>query len=56
MTLPNSFKARQTLTVGDRSYGYYSLAEAEKNAQLAADRVRGQIGAAAGAATVRAQA
>ncbi|MGO4706625.1 aconitate hydratase AcnA [Microvirga sp. 2MCAF38] len=31
MTLPNSFNARQTLKVGDKSYTYYSLPEAEKN-------------------------
>ncbi|MCB8819157.1 aconitate hydratase AcnA [Microvirga rosea] len=31
MTLSNSFNARQTLQVGDKTYTYYSLAEAEKN-------------------------
>ena len=31
MTSLDSFKARQTLTVGDKTYIYYSLAEAEKN-------------------------
>ncbi|PVE24439.1 aconitate hydratase AcnA [Microvirga sp. KLBC 81] len=31
MTLNNSFNARQTLTVGDKTYTYYSLVEAEKN-------------------------
>ena len=31
MTTPNSFNARQTLKVGDKTYTYYSLAEAEKN-------------------------
>lgn len=31
MTLTNSFNARQTLQVGDKSYTYYSLVEAEKN-------------------------
>ena len=31
MTNPNSFNACQTLTVGGRSYTYYSLAEAERN-------------------------
>ncbi len=31
MTHPNSFKARQTLTVGAKEYTYYSLTEAEKN-------------------------
>ncbi|MCB5174698.1 MULTISPECIES: aconitate hydratase AcnA [Microvirga] len=31
MTLTNSFNARQTLQVGDKTYTYYSLAEAEKN-------------------------
>ena len=31
MTLNNSFNARQTLQVGDKSYTYYSLVEAEKN-------------------------
>ena len=30
MTQSNSFGARQTLQVGDRSYTYYSIAEAEK--------------------------
>ena len=27
----DSFKARKTLTVGAKSYSYYSLKEAEKN-------------------------
>lgn len=31
MTLTNSFNARQTLQVGDKTYTYYSLVEAEKN-------------------------
>ncbi|NIX75488.1 aconitate hydratase AcnA [Microvirga terricola] len=31
MTLSNSFNARQTLKVGDKTYTYYSLPEAEKN-------------------------
>jgi aconitate hydratase len=31
VTLPNSFNALQTLQVGDKTYTYYSLAEAEKN-------------------------
>ena len=31
MTSPDSFKACQTLKVGDKSYTYYSLADAEKN-------------------------
>lgn len=31
MTLTNSFNARQTLQVGDKTYIYYSLVEAEKN-------------------------
>ncbi len=31
MTHPNSFKARQTLNVGNKEYIYYSLVEAEKN-------------------------
>ncbi|HEY8380824.1 MAG TPA: aconitate hydratase AcnA [Microvirga sp.] len=31
MTNPNSFKARQTLQVGDKTYTYYSITEAEKN-------------------------
>ena len=31
MTLTNSFNARQTLKVGDKTYTYYSLVEAEKN-------------------------
>jgi aconitate hydratase len=30
VTLPNSFNALQTLQVGDKSYTYYSLVEAEK--------------------------
>ena len=30
MTHPNSFGARQTLEVGDKSYTYFSIAEAEK--------------------------
>ena len=31
MTSLDSFKARRTLTVGDKTYTYYSLTEAEKN-------------------------
>ncbi len=31
MTHPNSFRARQTLQVGDKEYIYYSLTQAEKN-------------------------
>jgi aconitate hydratase len=31
VTTPNSFNACQTLTVGGRTYTYYSLAEAERN-------------------------
>jgi aconitate hydratase len=31
VTAPDSFKSRQTLRVGDKTYVYYSLAEAEKN-------------------------
>jgi aconitate hydratase len=31
VTHPDSFKACQTLTVGDKQYTYYSLADAEKN-------------------------
>jgi aconitate hydratase len=31
VTLTNSFNACQTLQVGDKTYTYYSLAEAEKN-------------------------
>ncbi|NNC01193.1 hypothetical protein HI113_45870, partial [Corallococcus exiguus] len=39
MTLPNSFNARQTLKVGDKSYIYYSLVEAEKNGLTGASRL-----------------
>ena len=39
MTLNNSFNARQTLTVGDKSYTYYSLVEAEKNGLAGASRL-----------------
>ncbi|MDB5615688.1 MAG: acnA, partial [Devosia sp.] len=31
MTSVNSFKSKSTLTVGDKTYTYYSIAEAEKN-------------------------
>ena len=31
MPHPDSFKACQTLTVGNKTYSYYSLADAEKN-------------------------
>src|SRR3954470_17975034 len=31
VSAPNSFNACQTLTVGDKKYTYYSLADAEKN-------------------------
>ena len=54
------FKALSALRAGRRPdaqrYFAEALAEAEKNAQLAADRVRGQIGAASGAPVARAQA
>ena len=39
MTLNNSFNARQTLTVGDKAYTYYSLKEAEKNGLKGASRL-----------------
>jgi tetratricopeptide (TPR) repeat protein len=54
------FKALSALRAGRRPdaerYLADALAEAEKNAQLAADRVRSQIGASSGAASARAQA
>ncbi|MFL5159717.1 MAG: aconitate hydratase AcnA, partial [Microvirga sp.] len=39
MTLNNSFNARQTLQVGDKSYTYYSLVEAEKNGLTGASKL-----------------
>jgi aconitate hydratase len=39
VTLNNSFNARQTLTVGDKTYTYYSLKEAEKNGLTGASRL-----------------
>src|SRR5918997_1746798 len=39
VTLNNSFNARQTLTVGDKSYTYYSLVEAEKNGLAGASKL-----------------
>jgi aconitate hydratase len=39
VTHPNSFKARQTLTVGGKEYTYYSLVEAEKNGLKGASRL-----------------
>lgn len=39
MTLNNSFNARQTLKVGDKSYTYYSLVEAEKNGLKGASKL-----------------
>ena len=39
MTLNNSFNARQTLQVGDKSYTYYSLVEAEKNGLKGASKL-----------------
>jgi aconitate hydratase len=39
VTSPDSFKARQTLTVGDKTYTYYSLAEAEKNGLAGASKL-----------------
>src|ERR687893_1461148 len=39
VTLNNSFNARQTLTVGDKSYTYYSLVEAEKNGLTGASKL-----------------
>ncbi|WP_414472605.1 aconitate hydratase AcnA [Microvirga sp. M2] len=39
MTLTNSFNARQTLHVGDKTYTYYSLAEAEKNGLKGASKL-----------------
>lgn len=39
MTLNNSFNARQTLKVGDKTYTYYSLVEAEKNGLKGASKL-----------------
>jgi aconitate hydratase len=39
VTLNNSFNARQTLTVGDKTYTYYSLVEAEKNGLKGASKL-----------------
>jgi aconitate hydratase len=39
VTLNNSFNARQTLQVGDKSYTYYSLVEAEKNGLTGASKL-----------------
>jgi aconitate hydratase len=39
VTLNNSFNARQTLKVGDKSYIYYSLVEAEKNGLTGASKL-----------------
>ncbi|WP_445501252.1 aconitate hydratase AcnA [Microvirga sp. G4-2] len=39
MTLNNSFNARQTLHVGDKTYTYYSLVEAEKNGLTGASKL-----------------
>jgi aconitate hydratase len=39
VTLNNSFNARQTLKVGDKSYTYYSLVEAEKNGLKGASKL-----------------
>ncbi len=39
MTLNNSFNARQTLQVGDKTYTYYSLVEAEKNGLKGASKL-----------------
>ncbi|MBF9233045.1 aconitate hydratase AcnA [Microvirga alba] len=39
MTLSNSFNARQTLKVGDKTYTYYSLVEAEKNGLTGASKL-----------------
>ena len=39
MTLTNSFNARQTLKVGDKTYTYYSLVEAEKNGLTGASKL-----------------
>ena len=39
MTLNNSFNARQTLKVGDKTYTYYSLVEAEKNGLTGASKL-----------------
>jgi aconitate hydratase len=39
VTLNNSFNARQTLTVGDKTYTYYSLKEAEKNGLKGASKL-----------------
>jgi aconitate hydratase len=39
VTLNNSFNARQTLQVGDKTYTYYSLVEAEKNGLKGASKL-----------------
>jgi aconitate hydratase len=39
VTLNNSFNARQTLKVGDKTYIYYSLVEAEKNGLKGASKL-----------------
>jgi aconitate hydratase len=39
VTLNNSFNARQTLKVGDKTYTYYSLVEAEKNGLKGASKL-----------------
>jgi aconitate hydratase len=39
VTLNNSFNARQTLQVGDKTYTYYSLKEAEKNGLTGASKL-----------------
>jgi aconitate hydratase len=39
VTLNNSFNARQTLQVGDKTYTYYSLVEAEKNGLQGASKL-----------------
>ena len=39
MTSLNSFKSKSTLTVGDKTYTYYSIAEAEKNGLAGVSRL-----------------
>ena len=43
MTSIDSFKSKSTLTVGDKTYTYYSIAEAEKNGLSGVSRLPGSM-------------
>ena len=43
MTQIDSFKSKSTLTVGGKTYTYYSIAEAEKNGLAGVSKLPGSM-------------